>query len=219
MSLARKRAFLRALAETGNQTLSAERAKVSRSWVSLHRSTDAGFDAACREAIERAKGRFGSHPPPDPSLRGRGEIKRKPPAAWQFNAGEELVVSGTNGVRTQVRRAKLKQWTPRVEERFLSALSASCNVKAALAAVGMSASGAYAHRKRFPAFARAWDEAVRLGMSELEGALIQNIDYAFDPEAAPPELEIGPITVSDLIRTLRMYDRRQREASRERKRW
>ena len=37
-------AFLKALAETGNQTLAAERAKVSRSWVVLHRGRDAAFD-------------------------------------------------------------------------------------------------------------------------------------------------------------------------------
>ncbi len=44
-SAARKRAFLHYLAETGNQTISAERAKVSRSWVCLHRKEDAGFVA------------------------------------------------------------------------------------------------------------------------------------------------------------------------------
>ncbi len=54
-SAQRKNAFLRYLSQTGNQTLSAERAKVSRSWVRLHRSSDPAFDAACREAIEEAK--------------------------------------------------------------------------------------------------------------------------------------------------------------------
>lgn len=40
---ARRRAFLAALRETGNQTLAAERAKVSRSWVQSHRANDPAF--------------------------------------------------------------------------------------------------------------------------------------------------------------------------------
>ena len=36
----RGEAFLAALRETGNRTLAAERAKVSQSWVQLHRSSD-----------------------------------------------------------------------------------------------------------------------------------------------------------------------------------
>ena len=36
-------AFFATLAATGNQTLAAERAKVSRSWVTLHRSADPAF--------------------------------------------------------------------------------------------------------------------------------------------------------------------------------
>lgn len=45
----RKDAFLAALRVIGNQTLAAERAKVSRSWVQLHR----GEDPAFRSAVER----------------------------------------------------------------------------------------------------------------------------------------------------------------------
>jgi hypothetical protein len=220
MSKTRRAAFLKALAETGNQTLSAERAKVSRSWVCLQRSGDAGFDAVCLEAIAAAKARLiaeaevAPHAPHSPHparasrespspARGRG-------AKWQFAAGVELVVSGTNGVRTQVRRARLRQWTPRVEARFLSALSASCNARAACAAVGLSVSSAYARRERLPAFARAWEEAVAIGKVRLDAVLIQNLDYAFDPAAAPPEMMLREVTVTDLIRTLRMYEKRGR---------
>ena len=42
-SAARRRAFFAGLAETGNQTLAAERAKVSLSLVTLHGSTDLAF--------------------------------------------------------------------------------------------------------------------------------------------------------------------------------
>jgi len=106
ISAARKAAFLKALAERGNFTLSAEKAKVSRSWVLLHRKADAAFDAACREAVAAAKARLGAHP------------ERRPPSGWGHLDGVELVVRGTNGRRVQIARARLHQWTPRVRTGF-----------------------------------------------------------------------------------------------------
>lgn len=55
---ARTEAFFTALAETGNQTISAERARVSRGWVTLHRSTDPAFKARMDAAIVEARGRL-----------------------------------------------------------------------------------------------------------------------------------------------------------------
>jgi hypothetical protein len=55
-SQARVEAFFKALAETGNQTISAERAHVSRSWVALHRSTNPAFKVpmeACFASVRR----------------------------------------------------------------------------------------------------------------------------------------------------------------------
>ena len=145
-SQARREAFLAALRETGNRTLAAERAKVSRSWVSLHRRSDAEFRRACEEAVREAKERLAAHP------------DREPPTGWGFLDGEELVVRGTGGSgggkRVQIARARLRQWSPRVEERFLTALTATCNVRAACAEVGMTPASAYAHRGRWANFAR-----------------------------------------------------------------
>ena len=42
-SPARRAAFMAAVAATGNRTLAAERARVSPSWVTLHRATDPAF--------------------------------------------------------------------------------------------------------------------------------------------------------------------------------
>ena len=42
------------------------------------------------------------------------------------------------GRRVQIARARVKQWTPRVEDRFLATLAATCNVKAACAEVRMT---------------------------------------------------------------------------------
>lgn len=212
-SPARRAAFFSALRETGNQTLACERAKVSRSWVCLHRRTDPGFDAEVRVAIAGARASLANAP-------GQARSTRKcnrPPRGWGHLDGEELVVKGTGGSalrpaqagpagrRVQVARARLKQWTPRVEQSFLAALMATCNVKAACAEVGMSAAGAYAHRKRWPCFAELWDEAVREGYARIEVALLQNGLNLFSESELPPETELRGMDVAQAIRLLHMH--------------
>lgn len=199
-SQARKDAFLAALAETGNQTLAAERAKVSRSWVSLHRSGDPEFRRLSDEAIAAAKARLGTHP------------ERLPPSGWGFLDGEELVVKGTGGAgggkRVQIARARLRQWSPRVEERFLAALAATCNVKAACAEVGMTPASAYNHRNRWARFAERWDEAVETGYMQIEMGLIEQAGNLFSGEGP---VEVGPIramTAGHAIHLLHMHKHR-----------
>ena len=201
-SAQRKGAFLTYLGQTGNITLSAERAKVSRSWVRLHRSEDAAFHAACREALAEARVRLRTCPPPAPPAYGRGEASRRPPVGWAFQDGEELVVNGSNGRRVQVRRAKLSQWTARVERRFLAVLRCTCNVKAACRDVGLWPPSAYAHRQRWPDFARRWDEAIAMGTSELRFRVLHSIRRHFDPEIPEAEAPVSGITISDAIRYL-----------------
>lgn len=181
---ARRRAkFLHFLAASGNLTLSAERAKVSRSWVCLHRSADPAFDAACLAAIAGARAALGHR-------QARGAV-----GGWGFADGAELVINASNGRRVQVRRAKYRQWTPRIERRFLETLCDTCNVCAAAAAAGMSKSSAYAHRRRWPAFAKLWDEAVEVGSAVIESALIAGaIAYL---EGEPAELG-GPVRVNSI---------------------
>ena len=70
-------------------------------------------------------------------------------------------------------RARAGQWSPRTEERFLAALTASCNVKAACAEVGLTPASAYNHRQRWPRFAERWATAVEVGYTQLEFALIE----------------------------------------------
>lgn len=55
---ARTAAYLRALADTGNATLAAERAGVSRDWAYKRREQDARFDRLCREMAALAKARL-----------------------------------------------------------------------------------------------------------------------------------------------------------------
>ncbi|HET9336248.1 MAG TPA: hypothetical protein VFO12_07570 [Sphingomicrobium sp.] len=214
-SAQRKRAFLNCLSQSGNQTLSAERAKVSRSWVCLHRQTDPEFDAACREAIDIAKMMLRDDAA-SPPLKGSGSEPADP--RWRYHDGVELVVGGTGGSgggrRTQIRRANVGSWTPKVEQRFLAVLAGTANVRLASREVGMWPPAAYNHRRKFPGFARAWDQAVEIGMCELESQVHENLNHYFDRELPEPDAPMRDVSVMDAIRLVRLYERRDRERRR-----
>jgi hypothetical protein len=193
MSAARREAFFRALGATGNLTLAAEAAKVSRSWVRLQ----CAADAAVRARIEAAKA----------ALRNAG--RRAPPSGWGFLDGEELLVRGTGGSgggkRVQVARARLHQWTPRVEDRFLAVLQATCNVKAALSAVGMSKGSGYTHRKRWPGFARRWRQAEEAGTIRLDWALIECAQNLASRRELPMAAPMPELTAEQILHSLYMH--------------
>jgi hypothetical protein len=192
-SAARREAFLAALRETGNRTIAAERARVSQSWVTLHRGADPAFKAAMVAAVAEAKARLG------------GAAAMRPAAGWGSLEGEELVMRGGNGRRVQVARARLRQWTPRAEARFLTTLAATCNVKASCAEVGLSVPSAYNHRKRWQAFADRWDEAVEIGYARLEFALLEHACNMFSAPEVMPDAPMPPMRVDEAMQLLYMH--------------
>lgn len=197
-SKARTEAFFTALAETGNQTISAERARVSRSWVTLHRSTDPAFKARMEAAIAAARERL---------LRA-GAVTSG--GKWANINGEKLVLRGSRGRRVQVSRARLKQWTAAEEHRFLAVLSTTCNVKLACGEVGLSVASAHGHRQRWRDFAAAWDAAVEEGYWALQGAMLERATVSLDPKAYDhledwePALPIAPMTPDQCLSLLHM---------------
>lgn len=193
---ARREAFFRALGETGNQTIAAERARVSRSWVSLHRAQDPAFRARLEAVTAEAKARL------------RAASGVGPGSGWGSLDGEELVVRGGNGRRTQIARARLRQWTPRAEDRFLATLAATCNVKAACAEVGLTPASAYAHAKRWTGFAERWDAAVEIGYLRIEAGLIARGANLFSGEEVDPTLPGPAMTVEQALHLLHMHQHR-----------
>jgi len=206
---ARKAAFLAALGETGNQTIAAERAKVSRSWVQLHRSRDEGFRRQVAEAVAAARERLGRR-----RDAAGGEGGCRPPEKWRFLEGEELVVRGSGGGgaprRVQIARSRLRQWSPRAEKRFLATLAATCNVKAACAEVGLTPASAYNHRKRWPVFARQWDAAIDFGHALLECRLVEAAANLFSGEEPPGPAPLREMTAAQAIHLLHMHKHRAR---------
>lgn len=194
---ARRAAFLRALAETGNFTLAAARAKVSRSWVTLHRAEDPAFRAAGDAAVAAARERLIA-----------GAESTQAPAKWGLQGGAALVVRGTNGRRVQIAQARVKQWDPAAEARFLQTLKATCNVKAACAAVGLTQASAYGHRKRWPRFADRWDDAIGEGAMRLEVALLENGGNVFEGVPQPDDMPFPPMTVMEALLLLSLNQKR-----------
>ena len=212
-----RKAFLRALAETGNMALAAEQVRVSNDWAYKLRRRDAGFAEACREAL--AEFRNSAEPPP---LRGHsidphGSMEPLsplcPPAADAAGpslsregrgagGGRGLVVQRGNGRRVQVKRARPDQWTHETASRFLTALAGSCNVRMAADAVGTSTTSAQARRRADPGFARAWDEALEIGYVRLEMWLIESAICFFEGEVIPDDNPIRTMSVAEAIQSL-----------------
>lgn len=205
---AREQAFIAALGESGNLTLSAERTGVSRSWVRLRRQGSGRFDQQVRQTLRLAA----------EELPRRAVVAGTPPLAWREHEGVALTVRGVGDTgaasrarRVQLGRARARQWTAAVEARFLEALGATCNVKAAAKAAGRCHSSAYAHRQRWPAFAAAWDAALKRATARLEAALLAGW---CDPAGGAPVAErpIEPMSAEQALELLKLH--RAREAGR-----
>jgi hypothetical protein len=152
-----------------------------------------------------------------------------PVPPWEGTDGVELAVRGGRAPgarrRVQIARCRPGQWTAAREDRFLAVLSATCNVKAACAAVRIAKTSAYAHRRRWPGFAESWQEALREGAIELEAALLARGTDEFPWRELPDELADGlpsglhvvQMTATDALRLLQMRfaaERRRRRQAR-----
>ncbi|HYG29861.1 MAG TPA: hypothetical protein VD887_06575 [Allosphingosinicella sp.] len=196
MSQRRRDAFLKALRETGNQKPAAERACVSPSWVLKERKANPPFDADCRAAIEAAKA----------ELRDAGS--NAPPTGWGHLDGVELVVrggGGRGGRRVLIARARTRQITPRVEQRLLQVLGATCTGDAACRAAGVSKSAVWNHRQRWAAFDAKWSGTVVRAHERLECGLLRNAQNLFSATEAPPDRPMPPMTFAQVVHLLHMH--------------
>ena len=100
--------------------------------------------------------------PPSPS-RGEG-------LAFRTAGGEPVLVRTRDG-RLQMRRAQAGKLTREAEQAFLAAVSASCNMSLAAAAVGSCFNAFKRRRDKDPAFARELRLARERGYERLEMAL------------------------------------------------
>lgn len=92
-------------------------------------------------------------------------------------SGEMVLQSCARGkgvTRRQLRRVRKDGWTDARRALFLQVLAATCNVREGCRATGLHFSSAYDLRRRDPAFAEAWDDAIEQSYSELEMRMLRD---------------------------------------------
>ena len=195
------RAFLNLLRRTGNVRLACREVGLKYSTMQDRRRKHPGFAARWDAALVVAQARLAgagreghgseSHdrvgrarlasgsPPRRPVLNSSSTEAHlccaKPPfrSVFRTRGGEPVVVRRKDG-KLQVRRAQPGKLTPAAEQAFLAALSATCNVSLAAAAVGSCFKAFDRRRKADPAFAREMRMALAAGWERLEMALLES---------------------------------------------
>ncbi|MEG3153574.1 hypothetical protein [Sphingomonas sp. RB1R13] len=169
-------AFVGALVETGNVTLSAERVGLAKSGIYKRRARDSGFDRMCRDAI--ADFDVGSIPDaPDHFA---------DPAAARTRKHELVHLPAHAGRPAQLRRSPGGALKPSAMAIFLAHLGETANVRGAARAAGIAHSSILRRQHRDPAFAAAMAEAIDIGGFSLEAALNEAALVFLDPAKLDP---------------------------------
>ena len=117
-------------------------------------------------------------------------------------------VTGGNKRKIQRRRAPRQSFTAARRQVFLDTLAGCANVTRSAAAAGVGVSTVYDARRREPAFAEQWADALEAGYATLEALLIERA--ALGADYVPGETPVpGPETIDtwlalDLLRLSRM---------------
>ncbi len=206
-SPARRAAFFDALRATGNQTLACERAKVSRSWVQLQRSTDPRFRADVSAAVAEAKAsslatlriksgatsgaeaarRLGPSRRRGAGREGHGRLGRR--QAHPDRAGAVEAVDAAGGAAVPDRADGDVQRDGGLRGGGDDAVRRLCAPQALAAVRG-----------------DLWDEAIAEGFARIEIALLENALNLFSarPEL-PPDTPLRGMDVAQAIRLLHMH--------------
>ena len=118
-------------------------------------------------------------------------------------AGTNIRSGGKDG--PQIVHSRGKRWTDEAEALFLDAFAASCNVRWAAQQCGFSKEAIYARRRRDPAFAAAWHEALVQGHARLEASLIAAAIATVEGRAPDPDFPIPPMSVAEMIAVLKLH--------------
>ena len=169
--------LLAALARTANVRLALSETGISACWAYRRRRADADFDTRWRAAVRAGRR----------ALAQAAAALARDPRAPRPGAAATLTVVGSSGKGTlRLARVKPSTFTPARRAAFLDALRATCNVKAAARATGVSAHGAYNAYHADAAFRTAWQAALADGRVHLEMALLGAARALFDPAVDGP---------------------------------
>ena len=118
-------------------------------------------------------------------------------------AGKIARAGGKDG--PQIVNSRGKRWTDAAEELFLDALAASCNVTWAAQQCGFSKEALYARRRRDPAFAARWLDALVQGYFRIEAGLVAAAIATVEGRTPDPDFPIPPMSVADIIAVLKLH--------------
>ena len=113
----------------------------------------------------------------------------------------------------QIKRAVPGRLTREAEQAFLLALSATCNVTLAAAAVGASPRAFYCRKKQCPAFAREMRMALQRGYDALELALMESTlpsTYEHDEWRHNEPPAIPPMSASQALQLMYLHQKEAR---------
>ena len=108
-------------------------------------------------------------------------------------------VAGRAVVRT---KRKINHWNEKRRQIFLAKLAETANVCSSAREVGLSKTAAYDLKRRDPAFAEAWRDALEIGFCELEMALLRR---AMEGSEREERLEVGEERKLRYVKTTRSF--------------
>ena len=129
--------------------------------------------------------------------------------------GHEPVVVRTRSGKLQLRLAHPGKLTRAAEQAFLSALSATANVRLSAAAAGASARAFYRRRRQDKAFAREMRLALKMGYERLECALLTAGmvgSHEHDQWRQSEQPPIPPMSVEQVLQLLFLHEKSVRQS-------
>jgi hypothetical protein len=218
------RAFLKLLSRTGNVRLACRELRLKYGTMQDRRRKHPAFAVKWDAAVVFAQARLAGPSTSSAGAAARGTATQQSRTAaphrfaagrneaFRTRGGEAVVVRLKNGA-LQMRRAQPGKLTPAAEQAFLAALSATCNVTLAAAAVGACFGAFNRRRRKDPAFAREMRLALQRGYEALELALLEagvagsheHADWrSNDPPATPP------MTVNQALQLMYLHQKEAR---------
>ena len=195
-------AFLQALRRTGNARLAARETGVKYGTMQNRRAHHPALAQSWQAMLAFALADFEQQGLRAPAGGEQGDPRR--------TLGGEPVVVRRNDGRLQMRSAQPGKLTRECEQAFLTALSATANVRLSAAAAGASPAAFYRKRKRNPAFAREYQLALETGYEQVEMALLASaVPESFEDDHwrhnAPAP--IPPLTVNQALQLLYLHQK------------
>ncbi len=175
--------FLAALAGTGNIAAAARTAGVNHNTAHKRKQRNATFAFAVERALE--------------GFRADRAARRLAAEA----AGDLQPRHCADGVK--LARAGAGRINAAAERRFLEALVGGANVLRACKAGGFSLHAFQNRRRRLPAFAAAWDEAVAQGRDNLRSMLLHAAQAGLDPDLVQPAAGMPVPTIAEALAILK----------------